>query len=1460
MDSLGFTPQKEIIYNSLLPYSDQLDDQSNKFLAEIKYNLGRAVVFRESSPGALYWSNQLSSYIKLYGRKFSKEDHINFIKLFYELITTPELDAQFIIGYGHVLILLLKKRKLISREELTLPWKPLYANVEFLHYSKYESVGLKKHSSKCKELMKSVVRLARVYFSVESTQEMLDEWKPLLCPYDVAFGKAIFYFSLFLPTTLPPSQYDQGFRLWFEEFMGIWITFQDPGRAWEEDFLKLLARLSKENIGHIDWNPYIPMVFTRLLKTFSLPIGSGGSVFYPCRDYMVILRSYIIWITCSLGGDSIAQIHLSKMFASLESFYHPSNIGRYSGKLQKLLFKLSSEFVKRLHREKFDKKTWVTPIPPEKMLTDNDICQFVESLKPPVMLAIFNKFGSFDAASSLQNLAMMKPDLVIPTLLDKLYKALDTLIEPHQLTATLNCVTSVARALVKSDGTYPEGKSHVLPLLQLILPGIDPNDFRKAMATFTFISTIICLVPVVDCSGAVGVVEMTEDEKELCLATGQFEDFVVQFMDRCFTLIESSSFENVSELDSSLFRSDQRHSQEGILGMGVASTFHTILMQSSPQIFKIALDKLFNFCTNNVLEMKIAGKIAADMCRAAAKTNTELTLKKFLPHCCFTIEGIISAEDLKHQEETDNQLLWNLQILTEIVRSNGSKILAYKKEIIKTLKSTIHLKNKEAATLAAKLLENLLRPLSHIYPLEWRSVLKDFSKPPTEHLFIRDWGKSGDVDNLDIQWHIPSKEEKLFAKELFDTFLQTEMARVEKYIDGSEPLTREELQQSLRVIQCSLFGGALLLPAWEKPSLPNIGMKTMVNRGRFLHTVSVGPDVSMGEENSRERVAQLMHRLVEHLLCHREDDTKALQYTVKIYESLLLHLIGQRDEFDVRWRSAGAVKRAMEDKLSGKKKHVRALLIERVQLQHEMRILDNVSSQMTDLHKVLLDDLFTLSTSEYTEVRIKAQKVMGLCIEVFDYYARSIIPSVLDKLRDDSEVPHEAFKGALHILLNSRMFFLVSHYWEIIVDVWPAIIQADHSEKPSITTLISSLGDKMIKKYDTVAIVRQIPDTAVNIAWGILRTSAPAPATLLDSTPSSSVEPTDTELQEAAAMQAEFVENNNRNYVKLVERLTTLLEDENLRWRYLQLCFNFLRTLIRYDQPFPVRAITIAVSYLNHDSLGIRKIAISAVGAVLKQQKRPHVKVQVNPYAVAGLPEPKSSINQPGDRPDNRWLQFLSNDLPKTQESWNSCTFIDKTHWGYYTWPKELMAYAPTEQQPPLGRKSEELSEGEREIYSRFIQEEFVDKLIGFMSLEDRKGKDKFSVNSFLLFKGLFRNFDDSFLHLIKPHLERLTVDSQESSQRCAVEIIAALVRGSKHWTFEKTKAMWEFLIPLIRKAIPSITVESLEDWGTCMATAVESRDPRRIHWLLEALLDEPLTGESGSFADARYVISSCMY
>lgn len=127
------------------------------------------------------------------------------------------------------------------------------------------------------------------------------------------------------------------------------------------------------------------------------------------------------------------------------------------------------------------------------------------------------------------------------------YAAMETLTEPHTLTATLSCMIGMARSLVSPDNRYPEGRAHVLPLLMGSLPGVDPNDFSKCMVgswnsrvlevegipldsscidslhpstetgrlrkscflfpvsvqiTFQFITTFTTLVPIVDCSSA----------------------------------------------------------------------------------------------------------------------------------------------------------------------------------------------------------------------------------------------------------------------------------------------------------------------------------------------------------------------------------------------------------------------------------------------------------------------------------------------------------------------------------------------------------------------------------------------------------------------------------------------------------------------------------------------------------------------------------------------------------------------------------------------------------------------------------------------------------------------------------------------------------------------------------------------------------------------------------------------
>jgi proteasome activator subunit 4 len=97
------------------------------------------------------------------------------------------------------------------------------------------------------------------------------------------------------------------------------------------------------------------------------------------------------------------------------------------------------------------------------------------------------------------------------------------------------------------------------------------------------------------------------------------------------------------------------------------------------------------------------------------------------------------------------------------------------------------------------------------------------------------------------------------------------------------------------------------------------------------------------------------------------------------------------------------------------------------------------------------------------------------------------------------------------------------------------------------------------------------------------------------------------------------------------------------------------------------------------------------------------------------------------------------------------------------------------------------------------------------------------------------------FLGHFIPHLERLVRDQHEASQRCAAEVIAGLIRGSKHWPFAKTEAMWNVLCPILRTAFSNVNVESISDWGTAIATASESRDPNRIGWLMELILEDRL-------------------
>uniref|UniRef100_A0AAR2IXF8 Proteasome activator Blm10 mid region domain-containing protein n=1 Tax=Pygocentrus nattereri TaxID=42514 RepID=A0AAR2IXF8_PYGNA len=1446
--TLGFVPQKDIVYNKLLPYADKLDNESNVILARIKGNLARAVQLRELWPGVLFWTRKLSTYLRLYGRKFSKGDHVLFVKLVYELVTIPKLDISMMQSFARLLINLLKKKELLSRDDLELPWRPLYELYEKILYSKTEHLGLnwfpnyRAEASPKQKMLNYMLMLFFVfcvcrYFPESATQEMLDEWRPLLCPFDVTMQKAISYFELFLPTIMPPEQHHKGFKLWFDELMGLWVSVQNLP-SWEGNLVNLFARLANDNIGYVNWDLYIPKIFTRILRSFNLPVGTSQMVVPRYLTNSYDIGHVVLWISSMLGGpQNQAQIQLNGLFSSIASFYHPSNNGRWLMKLMKLLQRLPASMVRRLHRERYKKPCWITPVPASHRLTDQDITDFVESMKQPVLLAVFSKTGSMDAAQALQNLALMRPELVIPPVLEKTYPAMETLTEPHQLTATLSCMIGMARSLLSGGHHYPEGPAHVLPLLMRALPGVDPNDFSKCMITFQFIATFTTLVPLVDCSSALHEQnDLTEMERELCSASAEFEDFVLQFMDRCFALIDSSTLEQTREETET----EKMTHLESLVELGLSSTFSTILTQCSMEIFKVALEKVFNFATTNIFETRVAGRMVADMCRAASKCHPAESLRLFVPHCCNAILHITANEDVLNEEELDKELLWNLQLLSEVTRVDGEKLLPYRTQLVQILQLTLRLRCKQGYSLACNLLHHILRSTALTYPTDYCSVPGGFNRPLNQYLPIKDWGRPGDLWNLQVQWHVPSAEETAFVFYILDLLLQPELRRLQKYAQGEQDMSRDDVLQSLSIVQHCLLGAGCMLPSLDGPPVTGL-VHSMVSMEETKLYIGVNYDES--RENYREAICKVMRQLLHYILEHSEDDTKSLFAIIKIINDLMHFKGSHKHEFDSRWKSFTLVKKSMENRLHGKKQHIRALLIDRVLLQHEMRTLLVEGCEYKTVHQDLLRDLLRLSTSTYSQVRSKAQSVLFTALGTYNFCCRDITPRVLELLDPTrTDVTQQQFKGALYCLLGNHGGVCMAnlHDWDCIALTWPAMVRSGLSpamslEKPSIVRLFDDLADKVHRQYETIGI---------DFTECVLCTSSLIPTPYMGS-------PSEQEIENGLALQQAKNLEAVQKYEKLVNDLLECLDDRDLPWKFEHIAIGFLSLLLRDDHPLPAPAVCFFVQSLNHDALIVRKVAISAVAGILKQLKKPRVKVAITPSDISGVVEREDLVA--GDRPGNSWLQYHADSLPHTQQDWDIFRFVEKTHWGYYCWPKKLMLYAPYEEQPK-DLIPEEMNESEKIIHDHFSDPKFINQLIEFLSLEDRKGKDKFNPRRFCLFKGLFRNYSDAFLPVLKPHMDRLAGDSHESTQRCVAEIIAGLVRGSKHWSFKQVEALWAFLIPLMRTALSNITVETYTDWGTCVATACESRDPRKLSWLLEMLMECPLSGEGGSFVDACHL------
>ena len=934
---------------------------------------------------------------------------------------------------------------------LELDWRKLYDIYKDLT-GNFVKMSMKIYPSGFEKLLRQLIKCCRPYFSHTATREILTEFRPYFCPHDPVMSRMFGLCCLFLPTLAVTRDAASGgwrlsssppWRQWCEEFLVFWRAC-DNCPSWEGDLLTLLARLAEDNPGFVSWDQeVVTMVFQRMMASFELPVeykGAGAG-----RACSLDTHSLVRWLVASLGPgcSSLAQLHT--LLRAVAPHFHAATGAAHQDRLVDFLSQLIHAFSRRLHGERHrDTPTWQPAPPRHARLTDLQVTSFSEAVAGPLLeLALSPRYVE-TARQCSAVLAAVCPGAVVPALVARLAPALAS-PAPHLLTSTAKCLGSVARLVARPGPGWPEAPTHILPMLEALLPGLDCNDLGRTMAVLQLISIYGRLVPMVDLTSflASHSASLTPIEKTICSQSSRFLPFVMEFLSKCFSLIDNVTLEDIHQEASAA--DTPLSSEETGLVSGLGSCLHSLLHRADPAITEAATAQLEQQLLGRQLEPGVAGRLAASLLGAVARVAPRPTLARLLPRLCGLVTS--SLPELLSSPRPGPALL-PLQLLGAVLQVPGCHVLPHAARVADTVASLAGAASREAHTLALSVLRQLLAALSQA------CLLHPGAPPPASPL--QDWGRGCDPASLALDWWLPGEAEFSCCAALLDRFLAPQLARLGSLLAG-EQLDREELHRSLQTIAATITGAGAFLQPWAED--PVTLLESAVDLSQRSH--DLGPstqyDYKYRGENTRRAVVGLMEGLAEQTLQQREDDTRTLTLVTRILELAVFHLQVSEEQLGQHEQDFQQSKQKLGVRLYGsRERHIRTTLLDRALLQHQRWLAQLVHRDLTGTHVAVLRLLVTLATSGYSQVRGRAQAVLARALDTLPGSHLAITDQLLGLLGPAAR--HEQLKGALYILLQNRL--LLTPSWGLQCRLWPALVRSPHSEKPSISALLRSVSGR----------------------------------------------------------------------------------------------------------------------------------------------------------------------------------------------------------------------------------------------------------------------------------------------------------------------------------------------------------------------------------------------------------------
>ncbi|KAK9455374.1 hypothetical protein V1511DRAFT_500283 [Dipodascopsis uninucleata] len=1144
-------------YSNVLPYKIESDSTRIEHLNVIVEHIYIAASTDSlSTPSIIHWTRELRSWISL---KFDMPVSIRsrLSGVYYELALSQGTANNVTEKLIDMFMLLAKKKGFVDQHQLLLEWRTLYNEFKRLTFPSTASYVYKSQGEDVNSLLK-MSYIARRFFSAESRLDILQEVLPL---YNTIHSSSALNVTFLLQALLPTDAAPEGMmhlypQEWLPSLFHIWSLYT-RSHLYDERFLDIMSRIAR---GHLQ-EEYIPFstcgvftpeqtsyIFTVALRLIEVPVGRAGSPYISSFDVgssshnedskkSICARSLARWIVNSLSEASLHDEHsilngLRGLIQSVETFFHPSNSGTWTKHLTQLLSCLADFFVLRWNREQSGELI----VPESRKLTSEIKRQFVLTLKDVVFMGIHSKSGTgaSHASMALQTLAYMEPDIIIPAALEQIYPSMQGLVETHRTITSIKILSALSQIMIQNK----KYRVHVTALLGLAIPGIDANDLSKTVQSLTFIQSVASYVPLVDLSDGMGSglaieyiteaidslqdgrghIDVSESDSLAVLksSTSTFGEFLISLLERVFTLLE-----NLPDATNSRTRAIP---EANVVNM-LPATFSVVFGALSDELFELALERIVSFVSNHVIYQ--ASDAMANLVACLAKTNPTKTLERFFEVLSGNIKEEIEENHAGSTNSTDiiprdRGLIWYLSLIRKIVWNSGSALMKYRTELFDLLLFLRTNCKGVANSHASNLLHHTLYALTNIYHIDSRLINAELFRKTGYTL--DHWGYQLDPKSLEVEWHVPSREEIEYAMEIFTTHVNISMKELSRLTSGSSTVVdgnddvsviaetkstfskewSNEVTKQLTYIRLSLSGIAILFDpsTIAKGSELKKSIEAAVSNDATMDLDSAmsDGDVDIVEEadenvegdeeasysfnklrtyptgyffgNNKEdplfiklhethlELSYILHSVYEHLQGANADDVQCFKSLASVYRTWFIDVGVERSLKLLENQVRSYLMETRVYRISGlRKRYPRSLLVKRALIHHLERIKYSTGPRkMSDVDRILLQDLLQTSLSQYIETRRQSQYALDSAIRVLLGSRAFIIPKAIEELKVAIERnDFDRTKGAIHTLSYKSVERMATRDSRFYPSLVLNLIEAAKVDRPSVYDISRNL-------------------------------------------------------------------------------------------------------------------------------------------------------------------------------------------------------------------------------------------------------------------------------------------------------------------------------------------------------------------------------------------------------------------